>query len=148
MPMATSAGSRVGGRMRPGAVAVAWHDSAEVARARMDAAGVDAVPVVAGDGGRVVGLVERAAAEACRRGGNWLGAVPVASLMRRGAFCCRADDAPAAALEAMDRLGADLLAVLDRGGRVVGLLARDRLEAALAAATAAAGVGQRSAAGL
>src|SRR5689334_11429303 len=81
---------RVRDRMRPGTVAVAWSDSAEAALARMREAGLGAVPVV--DDQRVIGLLERAAVLACERNGNWLGAVPVASLMRRGVLVCRAED--------------------------------------------------------
>src|SRR5690349_21361625 len=111
---------RVRERMRPGAVAVAWHDSAEAALERMRAAGLDAVPVV--DGPRVIGLVERAAASAARRHGNWLEAVQVASLMRHGTFACNAADPVERVLAAMDRLGVGLLAVVDEGGRVVGVI--------------------------
>src|SRR3954447_5610702 len=82
---------RVRDRMRPGAVAVAWDDSAEAALARMRDAGLDAVPVV--NDRRVIGLLERDATLACGRGGNWLGSIQAASLMRRGVFVCRADDA-------------------------------------------------------
>ena len=114
---------RVRDRMRPGAMAVAWDDSAEAALARMRDAGLDAVPVV--NDRRVIGLLERDAALACERGGNWLGAVPVASLMRRGVFVCRADDALGRALATMDRLEVDQLAVLDAAGRLVGVLGRD-----------------------
>ena len=114
---------RVRHRMRPGAVAVAWSDSAEAALARMRDARLDVVPVV--NDQRVIGLLERAAALACERNGNWLGAVPVASLMRRGVFVCRADDALGRALATMDRLEVDQLAVVDGAGRLVGVLARD-----------------------
>jgi len=114
---------RVRDRMRPGAVAVAWHDSAEAALTRMRDAGVDAIPVI--NDQRVIGLLERDAALACGRGGNWLGSVRVASLMRRGVFVCRADDALRRALATMDRLEVDQLAVLDDAGRVVGVIGRD-----------------------
>ena len=128
---------RVRERMRPGAVAVAWHDSAEAALARMRAAGLDAIPVV--NELRVIGLVERSAAGAAQRGGNWLGAVPVASLMRRGAFACRTADTLEQACSLMDRLDADLLAVVDEAGRVAGVIDRDRLLATARPALAAAG---------
>src|SRR3954469_259270 len=110
-------------RMRPGAVAVAWDDSAEAALARMRDAGVDAIPVV--NDQRVIGLLERDATLACGRGGNWLGSIQVASLMRRGVFVCRADDALGRALATMNRLEVDQLAVLDDAGRLVGVLGRD-----------------------
>jgi CBS domain-containing protein len=126
---------RVRERMRPGAVAVAWHDSAEAALERMRAAGLDAVPVV--DGPRVIGLVERAAARAARRHGNWLEAVPVSSLMRHGAFACGTADPVERARAAMDRLGVGLLAVVDEGGSVVGVIGRERATAALPALAAA-----------
>src|SRR3954470_3421384 len=77
---------RVRDRIRPGAVAVAWDDSAHAARARMLGAGLDAVPVV--NDRRVIGLLERDATLACGRAGNWLGSVQVASLMRRGTAWC------------------------------------------------------------
>src|SRR3954451_17704542 len=93
---------RVRDRMRPGAVAVAWGDSAEAALARMREAGLEALPVV--NDGRVIGLLEREAVLACERSGDWLGAVPVADLMRRGVLVCRAEDALDHALATMDRL--------------------------------------------
>jgi predicted transcriptional regulator len=89
----------------------------------MRSARLAARPVV--DDRRVIGLLERDATLACGRGGNWLGAVQVASLMRRGAFVCRADDALEHALATMDRLEVDQLAVLDDAGRLVGVLGRD-----------------------
>jgi predicted transcriptional regulator len=73
----------------------------------------------------VIGLLERDATLACECGGNWLGSVQVASLMRRGVFVCRADDALGHALATMDRLEVDQLAVLDDAGRVVGVIGRD-----------------------
>src|SRR4051794_41852816 len=88
--------------MRPGAAAVAWGDSAEAALARMRDAGLEAVPVV--NDGRVIGLLERDAVLLCERDGDRLGAVPVAGLMRRGVFVCRADDTLGRALAVMDRL--------------------------------------------
>src|SRR3954454_11097827 len=93
---------RVRDRMRPGAVAMAWDDSAEAALARTRDAGLDAVPVV--NDQRVIGLLERDATLACGRGGNRLGPIQVASLMRRGVFVCRADDPLKHALATMDRL--------------------------------------------
>ena len=114
---------RVRDRMRPGDVAVAWSDSAEAAFARMRSARLDALPVVSDQ--RVIGLLEHDATLACGRDGTRLGSVQVASLMRRGAFVCRADDALGHALATMDRLEVDQLAVLDGTGRVVGVLGRD-----------------------
>src|SRR3954447_1581582 len=111
--------ARVRDRMRPGAVAVAWSDSAEAALARMRDAGLDAVPVVNDE--RVIGLLERDATLACGRGGDWPRPVPVASLMRRGVFVCRADEALGRALATMDRLEVDRLAVLDDAGRLRGV---------------------------
>ena len=81
---------RVRDRMRPGAVAVAWGDSAEGALVCMREAGLDAVPVV--NDGRVIGLLESGAVLARERTGDRLGAVPVAGLMRRGLLVCRADE--------------------------------------------------------
>jgi CBS domain-containing protein len=126
---------RVRERMRPGAVAVAWHDSAQAALERMRAAGLDAVPVV--DGPRVIGLLERDAASAARGSGNWLGAVQVASLMRHGSFACGTADPVERARAAMDRLGVGLLAVVDEGGSVVGVIGRERATATLPALAAA-----------
>src|SRR4051794_36744981 len=120
---------RVRDRMRPGAVAVAWGDSAEAALARMREAGLEALPVV--NDGRVIGLLERDAVLLCERGGNRLDAVPVTDLMRRGVFVCRADDAVARALAVMDRLGVARLAVLDAAGGLVGVLGRAAAAAAL-----------------
>jgi predicted transcriptional regulator len=120
---------RVHDRMRPGTVTVAWSDSADAALARMQDAGLDAIPVV--NNQRVIGLLERSATCACQRDGNWLGSVSVASLMRRGVFVCRADDALEHALATMDRLEVDLLAVVDRVGRVVGVVGRDGDDGAL-----------------
>src|SRR3954453_22060167 len=109
--------------MRPGAAAVAWGNSAEAALARMREAGLEGLPVV--NDGRVIGLLEREAVLACERSGDWLGAVPVADLMRRGVLVCRAEDALDHALATMDRLEVDRLAVLDDAGRPVGVLDRD-----------------------
>ena len=120
---------RVRDRMRPGAVAVAWSDSADVALTRMQEARLGAIPVV--NDQRVIGLLERSATCACQRNGNWLGSVSVASVMRRGVFVCRADDTFEHALATMDRLEVDQLAVVDEAGRVVGVIGRDREDAAL-----------------
>src|SRR5262245_12845713 len=81
---------RVQDCMRPGALAVAWEDSADAGFARMRRAGLDAIPVV--KEGRVIGLLEHGAAHACQEGGSRPSSVPVASLMRRSAFVCRASD--------------------------------------------------------
>src|SRR3954453_16944495 len=94
--------------MRPSAVAVAWGDSAEAALARMRDAGLEALPVV--NDGRVIGLLEREAVLACERGGDRLGAVPAADLMRRGVLVCRAEDALTRALATMDPLAGARLA--------------------------------------
>src|SRR3712207_3159828 len=120
---------RVRDRMRPGAVAVAWSDSADVALARMQDARLGAIPVV--NDQRVIGLLERSATCACQRNGNWLGSVSVASLMRRGVFVCRADDALKHALATMDRLEVDQLAVVDKAGLLVGVIGRGGEDEAL-----------------
>src|SRR4051794_5380305 len=125
-----SPAARVRDRMRPGAVAVAWNGGAHAPPPRMRAARLDAIPVLADDR-RVIGLVERDAVRASRRGGNRLGAVPVADLMRRGVFVCREGDALGHALATMDRLEVDLLAVVDGTGRVVGVVGRDGEDDAL-----------------
>ena len=75
----------------------------------------------------MIGLVERRAAHACQSGGDWLGSVSAASLMRRGAFVGRAGDTVAHALATMDRFEVDLLAVIDEAGRVVGVIDRDAI---------------------
>lgn len=123
-------------RMHGEPVAVAWYDSAEAAYTRMQAAGLDAIPVVNED--RVIGILERSAANACEKRGNWLGAVPVADLMRRGAFWCRSDDTLSKALATMDRHEADLLAVLDESGVLVGTLGRSHVLSAQRLALSAA----------
>ena len=120
---------RVRDRMRPGAVTVAWNDSADAALARMQYAGLDAIPV--GNDQQVIGLLERGATCACQRDGNWLGSISVASLMRRGVFVCRADDALEHALATMDRLEVDQLAVVNEAGQVVGVIGRDGEDSAL-----------------
>jgi predicted transcriptional regulator len=120
---------RVRDRMRPGAVTVAWSDSADAALARMQDAGLDAIPVVHDQ--RVIGLLECGATCACQRDGNWLGSISVASLMRRGVFVCRADDALEHALATMDRLEVDQLAVVNEAGQVVGVIGRDGEDNAL-----------------
>ena len=120
---------RVRDRMRPGAVTVAWSDSADAALARMQDAGLDAIPVV--NDQPVIGLLERGATYACQRDGNWLGSISVASLMRRGVFVCRADDALEHALATMDRLEVDQLAVVNEAGQVVGVIGRDGEDNAL-----------------
>ena len=53
---------RVRDRMRPGAVTVAWSDSADAALVRMQYAGLDAIPVV--NDQQVIGLLERGATRA------------------------------------------------------------------------------------
>ena len=120
---------RVHDRMRPGAVTVAWSDGADAALARMQYAGLDAIPVV--NDQQVIGLLERGATCACQRDGNWLGSISVASLMRRGVFVCRADDALEHALATMDRLEVDQLAVVNEAGQVVGVIGRDGEDNAL-----------------
>ena len=120
---------RVRDRMRPGAATVAWSDSADAALARMQYAGLDAIPVV--NDQHVIGLLERGATCACQRDGNWLGSISVASLTRRGVFVCRADDALEHALATMDRLEADQLAVVNEAGQVVGVIGRDGEDNAL-----------------
>jgi len=120
---------RVRDRMRPGAVAVACQDSADAAFARMRNARLDAIPVL--NGRRVIGLLERGAAYACQSDGGRLGSVPVASLMRRGVFLCRAGDTLEHAPAIMDRLEVDLLAVVDGAGQIVGVIGRDRDDDAL-----------------
>ena len=114
---------RVQDCMRPGALAVALDDSADAAFARMRGACLDAIPVV--NEHRVIGLVEQGAAYASRGGGIRSGSVPVASLMRRGDFVCRAGDTVEHALATMDRLEVDLLAVVDGADQVVGVIGRD-----------------------
>ena len=109
--------------MRPGARAVAWDDSADAAFAQMRGAGLDAIPVV--NERRVVGLLEHGAAHACREGGIRSGSVPVADLMRRSVFVCRAGDTVERVRTAMDRLEVDLLAVIDGAGGVIGAIGRD-----------------------
>jgi CBS domain-containing protein len=115
---------RVRDRMRPGAVAVASGDRAGTTLAWMWDTGREAVPVV--DDRGVIGLLERRAARASRPGADRPGPVPVASLMRCGAFVCRADELLERAHATMDRLEVDWLAVLDAADRVVGVLGRDR----------------------
>jgi predicted transcriptional regulator len=115
---------RVQDCMRPGDLAVAWDDSADAAFARMRGAGLDAIPVISEYG--VIGLLERSAAHACREVGMRSVSVPVANLMRRGAFVCRASDTVEQARAAMDRLEVDLLAVIDGAGRVVGVIGCDQ----------------------
>jgi CBS domain-containing protein len=109
--------------MRPGDLAVAWDDSVDAAFARMRGAGLDAIPVISEHG--VIGLLEHGAARAHGGGGVRPGPVPVANLMRRGAFVCRASDTVEQARAAMDRLEVDLLAVIDGAGRVVGVIGCD-----------------------
>ena len=120
---------RVRDRMRPGAVTVAWSDSADAALARMQYAGLDAIPVV--NDQRVIGLLERDAMSAFGCNGIWLGSVSVASLMRRGVFVCRADDALEHVRATMDRLEVDQLAVVDEAGQVVGVVGGDGEDNAL-----------------
>jgi predicted transcriptional regulator len=110
--------------MRPGALAVAWDDSADAAFARMRGAGLDAIPVISEHG--VIGLLEHGAAHACQERGSRPTSMAVASLMRRGAFVCRASDTVEQARAAMDRLEVDLLAVIDGAGRVIGVIGRDQ----------------------
>jgi predicted transcriptional regulator len=116
---------RVGERMRFGAVAAAWYDSVEAAFGQMQVTGLNAIPVV--NDQRVIGLIERSAVRACQSGGNWLGSVSVASLMRRGVVTCQAGDSVAQALATMDRLEVNLLAVIDKVGQMIGVIGRDAI---------------------
>jgi hypothetical protein len=75
----------------------------------------------------VIGICERSVLLAHERRGTWLGALAVADLSRRGPFWCHEDDPLDKAEATMDRLGTDLLGVLDRYGDVVGTIHRSQL---------------------
>lgn len=104
---------------------VSWSDTAEVALERMRGLGCDHLAVIDPNG--VVGLCEHSVLLACQHRGGWLGSIAVADLMRRGPFWCHRDDSPDKALAAMERLGTDTLAVLDREKHVVGTVHRHQL---------------------
>jgi CBS domain-containing protein len=109
---------RVAGVMGERPAIVTWSDSADIALDRMVGLGCDRLAVV--DTYGVIGICERNVLVAYQRRGAPLTSIPVADLMRRGPFWCRADDPPAKVLIAMDRLKTDTLAVLDGRGRVLG----------------------------
>ncbi len=108
---------------------VAWSDSADRALGRMNSLGRDRLAVTDGRDG-VIGVCERDVLAEHERRGGWLGSISVADLVRRGPFWCRADDGLDKALKAMGRLRTDVLAVLDREGRVLGTVHRGLLAAA------------------
>jgi predicted transcriptional regulator len=104
---------------------VSWSDTADAALGRMRGLGRERLAVIDPHG--VIGICERSVLLAHERRGTWLGALAVADLSRRGPFWCREDD-PLDKVEAtMDRLGTDLLGVLDRYGDVVGTIHRSQL---------------------
>lgn len=104
---------------------VSWLDSADSALERMRELGWDRLPVVDAHG--VIGLCDRRMLQATERRGNWMGGVSVGDVMRRGPFWCRQLEAGDNALQTMDRLNTDVLAVIDHRGRVVGAVHRDQL---------------------
>jgi CBS domain-containing protein len=107
---------------------VSWSESADAALGRMRGLGCDRLAVIDAHG--VIGLCERSVLMDQQQRGSWLGSISVADLMRRGPFWCRDDDPLSMVLLAMDRLKTDVLAVLDKKGRVVGTVRRQQLEVA------------------
>lgn len=104
---------------------VSWSDTADAVLGRMRGLGRERLAVIDPHG--VIGICERSVLLAYERRGAWLGALAVADLSRRGPFWCHEDD-PLDKVEAtMDRLGTDLLGVLDRYGDVVGTIHRSEL---------------------
>ena len=111
--------------MQPPSAVVSWLDTAEAALGRMLELGLDRLPVTDAHG--VIGLCERSMLQVAQRRGNWLGGISVGDLMRHGPFWCRQTEARGAVLKTMERLHTDVLAVIDRRGRVVGTVHRDRM---------------------
>jgi CBS domain-containing protein len=107
---------------------VTWSDTADAALGRMRGLGCDRLAVI--DPYGVIGICERSVLMAYQQRGSWLGSISVADLMRRGPFWCREDDPLSKVLMSMERLKTDILAVLDRRGRVVGTVSRQQLQAA------------------
>ncbi|MEK0085684.1 CBS domain-containing protein [Benzoatithermus flavus] len=106
---------------------VTWSDTADAALGRMRGLGCDRLAVI--DPYGVIGICERSVLMAYQQRGSWLGSISVADLMRRGPFWCREDDPLSKVLLSMERLKTDILAVLDKRGRVVGTVSRQQLEA-------------------
>lgn len=104
---------------------VSWSDTADAALGRMRGLGRERLAVIDPHG--VIGICERSVLLAHERRGTWLGALAVADLSRRGPFWCREDDPLDEAKATMDRLGTDLLGVIDRYGSVVGTIHRSQL---------------------
>lgn len=110
---------------------VTWSDTADSALGRMRGLGCDRLAVI--DPYGVIGICERSVLMAYQQRGSWLGSISVADLMRRGPFWCREDDPLSKVLMSMERLKTDILAVLDKRGRVVGTVHRQQLETARSA---------------
>jgi CBS domain-containing protein len=108
---------------------VAWSDTADAALGRMRGLGRERLAVI--DPYGVIGICERSVLMDLEQRGSWLGSLSVADLVRRGPFWCRADDLVEKVKAAMDRLRTDVLAVIDRRGRVIGTIHRSELEAAV-----------------
>jgi CBS domain-containing protein len=106
---------------------VTWSDTADAALGRMRGLGCDRLAVI--DPYGVIGICERSVLLAYQQRGSWLGSISVADLMRRGPFWCREDDPLSKVLISMERLKTDILAVLDKRGRVVGTVNREQLQA-------------------
>ena len=104
---------------------VSWSDTADAALGRMRGLGRERLAVIDPHG--VIGICERSVLLAHERRGTWLGALAVADLSRRGPFWCREDDPLDKAEATMDRLGTDLLGVIDCHGSVVGTIHRSQL---------------------
>lgn len=111
----------VGGRR----AVVHWSDTADAALERMGGLGCDQLAVLATDG--IIGVIHKRSLLAAQKRGTWLGSITVADLMRRGPFWCRESDSEADVLDTMQKLIADMLAVLDRDGAVVGMVSREHL---------------------
>jgi CBS domain-containing protein len=122
-----AAALRVGEVMRGEKALVTWSDPADAALGRMRQLGCERLAVVDAHG--VIGMCELGTLLACERRGTWLGSVSVGDLIRPGPFWCRAEDSGGKALDVMARLATDTLAVIDRRGRVVGVVNRGQLAA-------------------
>ena len=95
----------------------------DAARRMMDE-GLGCLPVVAGDGsGRVVGmLTDRDVSMAAARDGDALRELQVRSAMTVSVQSCAAHDSVSSVLEKMSAHGVSRLPVLDRNGRLRGLI--------------------------
>lgn len=91
-------------------------DGLEIALARMEQARMAVLPVV-DDGGFLVGMVERSAAQARTHGKR-----TVESAMKRKVFCCRADDTLSDVEASLREQKVESIPVIDDCGTLQGIV--------------------------